>query len=137
MIEERLEEFSKHVEIINDKYAEYVNREKGLRYVLNTPSLLCRVDKLTLDTNELAVAKFKQQIENKDYELVDITKLVPKSEVTKDDKDKFTLVDKKTKGVILYNVTNQIGIHNTYTSQNQAFELCESLNKETFGALCK
>lgn len=137
MIEDRLEEFSKHVEIINDKYAEYVNKEKGLRYVLNTPSLLCRVDRLKLDTNELAVAKFKQQIENKDYDLIDITKLIPKNEVTKDDKDKFTLVDKQTKGVILYNVTNQIGIHNTYTNQKEAFELCENLNKETFGALCK
>ena len=75
MIEERLEDFNKNVFILNDKISEYVNRNKGLRYCLNTTQLLCRVDKLELDTKELEVAKFKQQIENKDYKIVDIIKL--------------------------------------------------------------
>ncbi len=137
MIEERLDEFTKRVNIISDKYSEYVNEDKGLRYCLNTPQLLCRVDKLELDTKELEVAKFKQQIENKDYTIVDIIKHVPKSDVTKDDKDKFTIVEKKTKGVVLYNVTNQIGIHNTLENKDEAFELCHELNNEVFGVLCK
>lgn len=135
MIEERLEEFNKNVLVINEKYSEYVNEEKGLRYPFNTPQLLCRVDKLELDKNELAVAKFKQQIEWKDYKLVDIIKHVSKFEITKVEADRYTITDKKTKGVILYNVSNQIGIHNTYDNQKEAFDLCEKINKEVLGHL--
>lgn len=137
MIEERLEDFNKNVFIKNDKISEYVNRDKGLRYCLNTSQLLCRVDKLELDTKELEVAKFKQQIENKDYKIVDIIKLVPKNEVTKIDADKFTITEKKTKGAIIYNVSNQLGIHNSYESVDEAFEVCEEFNKELFSVLCK
>ena len=137
MIEERLEDFNKNVFIKNDKISEYVNRNKGLRYCLNTTQLLCRVDKLELDTKELEVAKFKQQIENKDYKVVDIIKLVPKNEITKIDADKFTITEKKTKGAIIYNVSNQLGIHNSYESLNEAFEACEEFNKELFSVLCK
>lgn len=132
MIEERLEEFNKNVLVINEKYSEYVNEEKGLRYPFNTPQLLCRVDKLELDKNELAVAKFKQQIEWKDYKLVDIIKHVSKYEITKVEADRYTITDKKTKGVILYNVSNQIGIHNTYDNQKEAFELCNKINEHVF-----
>lgn len=132
MIEERLEEFNKNVIVINEKYSEYVNKEKGLRYPFNTPQLLCRVDKLELDDNELAVAKFKQQIEWKDYKKVDIIKHVSKYEITKIEADRYTITDKKTKGVVLYNVSNQIGIHNTYDNQEEAFKICEELNEKTF-----
>jgi len=137
MIEERLEDFNKNVVIKSDKISEYVNKDKGLRYCLNTTQLLCRVDKLELDTKELEVAKFKQQIENKDYKVVDIVKLVPKNEITKIDADKFTITEKKTKGAIIYNVSNQLGIHNSYESVDEAFEACEGFNKELFSVLCK
>lgn len=137
MIEERLEEFMQHVNIKNEKISEYVNEDKGLRYPLNTPQLLCRVDKLELDKTELDVAKFKQQIENKDYKTVDITKLVPKNEITKIDADKFTITEKKTKGSIIYNVSNQIGIHNSYEAPEEAFKICEEINQKVFDKLCK
>lgn len=137
MIQERLQEFNKNVFILNEKISEYVNKDKGLRYCLNTSQLLCRVDKLELDTKELEVAKFKQQIESKDYKIVDIIKLVPKNEVTKIDADKFTITEKKTKGVILYNVSNQLGIHNTYENVDEAFDICEEFNKEVLSVLCK
>ena len=137
MIEERLEDYMKNVSVINEKYSEYVNEDKGLRYCLNTPQLLCRVDKLELDDNELNVAKFKRQIEDKEYTKVDIIKYVPKNQITKIDADKYTITEKKTKGVVLYNVTNQIGIHNTYENKEEAFETCRDINNEVFGVLCK
>ena len=137
MIQERIEDFMSHVEIKNDKLAEYKNEDKGIRYPLNTPQLLCRVDKLELDTNELEAAKFKQQIENKDYKTVDIVKLVPKNEITKIEADRFTITEKKTKGSVIYNVSNQIGIHNSLENQEEAFTLCEKINKKVFEELCK
>lgn len=137
MIEERLEEFMDKISVKSDKIAEYVNIKKGIRYPLNTPQLLCRVDKLELDTKELEVAKFKQQIENKEYKTVDITKLVPKNEITKVEADKFTITEKKTKGSVIYNVSNQIGIHNSYESLDEAFKLCNEINEYVFKELCK
>lgn len=137
MIQERLEEFTKHVSILNDKYSIYTNEEKGITYPLNTPQLLCRVDKLELDKNEEAVAKYKKQIEDKEYTKVDIIKLVPKSEITKIDADKYIVTEKKTKGIVVYNVTNQIGIHSTFENQEEAFKLCEEMNKEVLPTLCK
>lgn len=136
MIEERLEEFMSHITFKNDKYCEYENKEKGLSYALNVPNLICRVDKLELDDIELAKAKFKNQIENKEYEKVDIVKLVPKSDITKNDKDAFTLTEKKTKGVVIYNVSNQIGIHNSYDNVDDAFKLKEEINSKVY-PLCK
>lgn len=137
MIEERLNEYMDKVNIKGEKYGEYVNEEKGLRYYFNTPQLLCRVDKLELDTKELESAKFKNQIENKEYKTVDIIKHVPKSDVTKNKDDMFTIIDKKTKGVILYNVTNQIGIHNTYEDKEEAFKVCEEINNKVLEFLNK
>ena len=136
MIEERLESFMEHIEFKNDKYCEYVNKDKGLSYTLNIPNLLCRVDKLELDEVELATALFKNQIENKDYKKVDIVKLIPKSEITKDKKDATTITEKKTKGVIIYNVSNLIGIHNSYDNVEDAFKVKEEINSRVY-PLCK
>lgn len=136
MIEERLESFMEHIEFKNDKYCEYVNKEKGLSYTLNIPNLLCRVDKLELDEVELATALFKNQIENKEYKKVDIVKLIPKSEITKDKKDATTITEKKTKGVIIYNVSNLIGIHNSYDNVEDAFKIKEEINSKVY-PLCK
>lgn len=136
MIEERLESFMDHIVYKNEKYCEYINKEKGLSYTLNIPNLLCRVDKLELDEVELATALFKNQIENKDYKKVDIVKLVPKSEITKDKKDATTLTEKKTKGVVIYNVSNLIGIHNSYDNVEDAFKLKEEINEKVY-PLCK
>jgi hypothetical protein len=136
MIEERLESFMEHIEYKNDKYCEYVNKEKGLSYTLNIPNLLCRVDKLELDEVELATALFKNQIENKEYKKVDIVKLIPKSEITKDKKDATTITEKKTKGVIIYNVSNLIGIHNSYDNVEDAFKIKEEINSRVY-PLCK
>lgn len=137
MIEERLEDFMNRVEMLNDKISEYRNEEKGLMYPFNTPQLLCRVDKLELDETELKKAQFQNQVEKKNYTKTDIIKLVPKNEITKIDADKFTLTDKKTKGYVLYNVSNQIGIHNTYEDKDTAFNKCKELNEKVYETLCK
>lgn len=135
MIEERLQEFMNNVDIKTDKLSEYINKDKGLRYPLNTSQLLCRVDKLELDKKEIESAKFKRQIESKDYTTIDIIKHVPKYEITKIEADKFVITDKKTKGSVLYNVSNQIGIHNTYENVEEAFKVCEEINNKIFEVL--
>lgn len=130
MIEESLKEFMDNIRIINDKVSIYKNEEKGLEYPMSTTQLLCRVDYLELGKEELAKAKFEQKIDDKDYKMYDCKKVVPKSDITKNKEDMFTLVDKTYKGTHIYNVSNQVGIHTSLEDKEEAFKLCEEINDE-------
>lgn len=134
MKDETLQNFMSKVEM-NEKLAVYKNKEKGLMYPITIAHLLCRVDYLELDTKELKVSKFKNIIEDKDYKLVDCEKLVPKSDITKKEEDAFTLTKKTYKGSKIYNVSNQLGIHTTYENVEDAFNLCEEINKKVLEVL--
>lgn len=129
MKDELLQDFMNKLEI-NDKYATYKNEKEGLMYPITITHLLCRVDYLELDEKEIKVSKFKNIITDKEYKLVDCEKLVPKSEITKKEEDTFTMTTKKYKGAKVWNVSNQLGIHTTYENQEDAFALCEEINKK-------
>lgn len=130
MKDQRLEEFMKDINIINDKIAIYTNKDKGLTYPLTTATLLCRVDYLELTKNELEKAKFEQKVENKEYKMFDCERVVPKDTVTKDKKDQFTLTKSQVKATHIYNVSNQIGIIDSYEDKDKAFEICNKINQE-------
>ena len=130
MIEENLNEYMEKITIENEKYSIYTNKDKGLMYPLNTPQLLCRVDYLELGKEELTKAKFEQKIDNKEYKMYDCEKTVPKSEITKNKDDMFTLTKKTYKGTHIWNVSNQVGIHTTFEDKEAAFKLCEEINKK-------
>ena len=135
MKQERLEEYMDNIQIINKEYSMYKNYETGLCYPINTPYLLCRVDRLELTKEELEKAKFEMKIEKKDYKMQDVERLVPKSVVTKDKKDQFTLTTSKVKAAVIYNVSNQTGIHNSYEDLEEAFKVCKEINNKIFEAL--
>ena len=125
MKDELLQDFMEQVAFF-EKYAIYRNEEKGLMYPITLAHLLCRVDYLELESckkpaGELEKAKFKNIIEDKDYQLYDCEKLVPKSEITKKEEDFFTMTKKKYKGAKVWNVSNQLGIHTTYENQEDAY----------------
>ena len=130
MMEESLQGFMEKVDIKNKDVAIYKNDEKGLMYPLGTPHLLCRVDYLELTKEEVEKAKFEQQIDKKDYEYYECTKVVPKYEITKIESDKFKLTDKKVKATHIYNVKNQLGIHTTLEDKDEAFRLCDEINNK-------
>lgn len=131
MKDESLQEFMKHVSIKNKNVAIYENKEKGLCYPLSLTHLLCRVDYLELTKEELTKAKFEQKVDDKDYQMYDCERIVPKYEITKIEADKYTLTTKKVKATHIWNVTNQVGIHTTFDNVDEAFEYCESVNNET------
>ena len=140
MIEETLNEYMEKVEIFNKDISIYRNEEKGLMYPLGTASLLARVDFLQLEQGttkqpgEFEKLLYEQKIEKKDYKECEIEKIVPKYEITKNEADKYTITTKKTKGVKLYNVSNQLGIHSTFEDQEEAFKLCDEINKKVMSA---
>lgn len=132
MIEENLQEFMDKVRIVNKDIVVYENQDKGLLYNMNLTHLLCRVDYLELEKDKLKEEIFKQKIDNKEYKMYDIEKKVPKSEVTKDKEDLFTITTKKVKATKIYNVSNAIGIHTTFENAEEAFKLAISINEKVY-----
>lgn len=132
MIEENLQEFMDKVRIVNKDIVVYENQDRGLLYNMNLTHLLCRVDYLELEKDKLKEEIFKQKIDNKEYKMYDIEKKVPKSEVTKDKEDLFTITTKKVKATKIYNVSNAIGIHTTFEDAEEAFKLAISINEKVY-----
>lgn len=130
MKDESLKEFMDNVDIKCKEIAIYANKEKGLSYPLGISHLLCRVDYLELTKEELTKAKFEEKIDDKEYQMFDCEKLVPKSEITKNENDLFKVTKKTFKGTHIYNVSNQIGIHTTFEDKEEAFKLCEEINNK-------
>lgn len=130
MKSESLLEFMNNVDIKCKEIAIYTNKETGLSYPLSLAHLLTRVDYLELGKEEVAKAKFEEKIDNKDYKMYDCEKLVPKSDITKNKEDMFTMTTKKYKGTHIWNVSNQVGIHSTFENQEEAFKLSEEINNK-------
>ena len=130
MKNESLLEFMEKVDIKCKEIAIYTNEEKGLSYPLSLAHLLTRVDYLELGKEELTKAKFEEKVDNKEYKMYDCEKLVPKSDITKNKEDMFTMTTKKYKGTHIWNVSNQVGIHTTFENQEDAFKLSEEINNK-------
>lgn len=135
MIEESLKDYMSKIKIINDKIAEYRNEEKGLIYQVNTVQLTCRVDYLELTKEELQKAKFEQKVDNKEYQMFDCDRKIPKSSITKDKKDQYVITNSKVKATHIYNVSNQIGIHTSLEDKDEAIKLCDEINSQIYKAL--
>lgn len=136
MINENIEEFMKNVDYKTKNIYEYNNFEKGISYSLMAQHLLTRVDYLELSKEEVEKYKFEQKIDKKDYKMYDCTKLVPKNTITKRDEDKFTLTETKIKATHIWNVTNNVGIHQTFENKEDAFKLKESINESIYDKIC-
>ena len=130
MKDENLQEFMSKIKIHNKEIAIYTNEEKGIQYPLGVASLLARVDYLELTKGEIEKAKFEQQIDKKEYKMYDCTRVVSKYEITKVEADRFVLTDKKVKATHIWNVSNQLGIHTTLEDKEEAFKLCNEINKK-------
>lgn len=138
MINESIQEFMDKITFKTSELALYEDKEKGVCYPLSIASLLVRVDYLELEKGNpnmagaLEKAIFEKKIDNKDYKIVDIDKTISKYEITKREADKVVLTTKKVKGVRIYNVSNQLGIHTTFEDKEEAFKLGEEINKRIF-----
>lgn len=135
MINENLKEYMEYITIKNDKLAEYKNYDKGLCYPITLSQLLVRVDLLELEEEQLKKLIFEEKLEDKDYKFYDKEIKVPKSEITGEEKDTFTITTKKIKTTRIYNVANQIGIHYSTEDKKEAFELLEEINKIIYESL--
>ena len=137
MINEKLSEYMKRVDLFNDKISEYTNYEKGVSYTIPTGQLFPRLDYIELSTekgkakiSDYEKAIFDKTIEKMDYNEVMIKKLVPKSEITGKSEDFTTIVEKEEKGVQVWVVSNGIGIKECFNNKEEATKLYEDIKEK-------
>lgn len=129
MLNESLEEYMDKITITNKEISKYVDEEKGIYYTIPTGQLFPRVEYMELTKQELNKLKFEQKIDDLKYEQVEFERPTPKSEITKRDEDKYTIVNKKIKGYKVWNVSNGLNIKKSFTNKKDAICLYKKIDK--------
>lgn len=127
---EHLTEFMEKITILNKDIATYRDDEKGRMFEMNTISLLPRVERLELSSDEFKKAKFEMKVENLDYDIIEVDRPVPKNTITKNDKDMYTIVNNKVKVRLVWNVSNTAGVYKSFTNKDEAMEYADNLKKD-------
>ena len=132
MKQESLIEFMKRVKIINKEIAEYENEETGSYFMIPTSYLWSRVDYLELTNEELKKAIFNQEVDktNLKYNYIESTRPAPKSEITKNDNDKYTIIDAKVQVNQIWLVSNGLKYKQTFNNKEEALKLANEVNEE-------
>ena len=128
-MEKDLIKFYDNVEVINKDLSKYEDN-KGNMFILNTINLLARVDYMELTKEEYKVAKFQQKIEDLDYSMTNIKRVVSKNEITKKDEDKYTLIDKEVSVRQIWNISNPYGVFKSYTDKDEAVKYAKEVNEK-------
>lgn len=126
-MEKELNKFMDHITILNKDIAVYED-EKGNLFNVNTIKLLASVEVMELPKEEYKKAVFERRIDDLEYTDTTIYVPVPKNTITKRDEDKYTLVDKEMNAKVVYNVSNQIGLHKSFTNKEDALRLAKEIN---------
>lgn len=125
-MERELDKFMENITL--DREISVYEDNEGNLFNVNTIKLLTSVEVLKLPKEEYAKAVFEKRIDDLEYEETTIHVPVPKNTITKNDNDKYTLVDKEMKAKLVYNVSNQIGLHKSYVNKDEALSLAKSTN---------
>ena len=131
-MEKDLIKFNNNIEIINKDFSKYED-EKGTMFICNTVSLITKVEVLELSKEEYNIKKFDGSIDDLEYDVEEITRPVSKYTITKKDEDKYTIVDSKVAVRKVYNVSNAIGIHKSFTNKDDALNLAKTINNKYLG----
>lgn len=127
-----IQEFMSKITIRDKDFSIYEDNEKGIMFVLNTVQLLSRVDYLELEKEQYKVSKFQQKIDDLEYNVVNIKRLIPKSEITGKEEDKLIITEKEVAVRQVWNVSNGLGIFKSFINKEDAFKLAKEINNNIF-----
>lgn len=127
-----IQELMSKITIRDKDFSVYEDNEKGIMFVLNTVQLLARVDYLELDKEQYKVSKFQQKIDDLEYNIVNVKKPIPKSEITGKEEDKLVITEKEVAVRQVWNVSNGLGIFKSFNNKEDAFKLAEEINDNIF-----
>lgn len=131
-----LDEYYKNIKYINDRLAEYEDEEGNL-FAVTPSNLLVAVQYQALNKQEYEQAVFNQ-IVPKDIicNEIEIDKIVPKNEVTKNPKDQYTLTTIKQKAKEVWLVSNGLGIRKAFNNKDEALKAAKEINNKIY-EVCK
>ena len=131
-----LAEYYKNIKYINDRLAIYEDSEGNL-IPLKPSDLLVAVQYITLNKQEYEKAVFEQLVP-KDIicNEIEVDKIVPKNEVTKNPKDQFTLTTIKQKAKEVWLVIGSMGLKKAYNNKEEALKVAKDINEKIF-EVCK
>lgn len=127
-----LEEYYNHITYKSKEVAEYEDNE-GTYFNVTPSNLIINVLYRELTKEEYEQAVFQQTIP-KDIicNEIETTRIVPKSEITKNPKDQTILVDKKVKAKQVWIASNGLGLKKAYNDKEKALEFAKKINKKIF-----
>lgn len=123
-----IRDFLKNVKRVNKDIAKYED-EKGnvIYFPINSAYASCTY--LELNKSQYEQMVFQQTIEANDYNIIEIKTQVPKSEVTKKEEDKFTLVDSTAKVRQVWVVANQLQFTGSYKTKEEAYKIVKEIEE--------
>lgn len=126
---ENLIEYMEHITIINKDISEYKDEEKGIEYIVPTSYVFARCDYLELTNDELKKEEFNQTIEHDiKFNYIETTRPMSKYEKTKNEADRWTIIDGKVKVNQIWNVSNGLKIRKTFNNKEDALKLVKEIN---------
>ena len=126
-MEKDLIKFNDNIEVINKDISKYED-EKGTMFICNTIGLIAKVEALELSKEELKMKIFEGEIDDLDYQIENVKRPVSKYSLTKKEEDKFTIVDSEVAVRKVYNVSNGVKIHKSFTNKEDALKLAKEIN---------
>lgn len=132
---ENIKEFMNNIHNINKDLSEYINEETGVKYIVPTPHLLARIEYTEASEKEKEQLLFKSAIDRLDYTTKMAKRPVVKSTITHDKKDDTTLVDSEIKVYQIWNVTNGLGVKQSFTTKEDAIKLYDEINTKILEAM--
>ena len=123
-----LNNFLNNLTIINKELVKYQD-EKGNIIYAPINALYASCTYLELNKNQFEQMVFQQTIKDDDYNIIEIKTQVPKSEITKKEEDKFTLVDSTAKVRQVWVVANQLQFSASFKTKEEAEKLVNDIEE--------
>jgi hypothetical protein len=129
--------YDEYVSIIDENLTEYRDDE-GNYSLLPTSALLVAVDYNELNKQQYSIAVFNQDIpKNFETKIEKSKKVVSKYELTHNEKDKYTLVEKEEDVHKVWFVINQLKLKKAFNKKEEALEYAEEINKKILNVIRK
>lgn len=123
-----INKFLNNLTKIDKDIVKYEDEEGNVIYApLNALYASCTY--LELNKNQYDQMIFQQTIKDDDYNIIEIKTQVPKSEITKKEEDKFTLVDSTAKVRQVWFVANQLQFSGSYKTKEEALKIVKDIEE--------
>lgn len=135
-MKENLTKFMNKITLEKKNLANYKNSEEGIAYTVPIGHLIPRLDYYKLTDEELNRMYFDQKVEKGiDFNKITVKRPYLKYNDTKKEEDKNVIIDKAFEVNQVWNVSNSLGIFNTFNNKETAIKYYEELRKKIVSAI--